>query len=141
MDARPLYEPPLWTRSTIDRRHLIEQKAEESALLRFARALQEEGQKFVDSPAGGLLIAGAVTVAEVAVDVGMGLLEDATGQDSFVSPRSSAIAGAVYDAKFMTVEIQFKGGGMYSYPCDPATWKAFKAAPSKGKFYNDHFAE
>jgi hypothetical protein len=119
----------------------MEQKADESPLLRFAQAAQKAGEDFVNSPAGGLLIAAGVFAAETAVDVGLNMLETAQGQDSFVSPRSRAIAGAVYDAKLMTVTISFKNGKSYDYLCDPSTWQAFKSAGSKGGFYNDVWAE
>lgn len=47
--------------------------------------------------------------------------------------ESSNIVSHGHDGS--TLELEFKGGRVYQYACDAATYKAFCEAPSKGQFF------
>ena len=117
----------------MDTRPLIEQRAEQYPGDPFIkRALQFAGGAAI--VAVGLAIEAAPYVLPFtrfgrALGAGEGVSSDH-------SP-SSAIASASWQPNVITVT--FVGGRSYSYPCDPATWLAYKAASSKGRFVNEVF--
>jgi hypothetical protein len=54
---------------------------------------------------------------------------------------SSAIKSAGYDADTRTLEIEFKGGGVYHFrDVPPEIYEQFMAAESKGKFHAANIA-
>ena len=51
--------------------------------------------------------------------------------------RSTAIASATYDPETSELNIEFTGGGSYSYSgVPPELWGEFKRAESPGRFYD-----
>lgn len=51
--------------------------------------------------------------------------------------RSSAIAGASYDAETGTLTVSFNSGGTHAHAhVPPGVWASFRQAPSKGKAYH-----
>ena len=50
---------------------------------------------------------------------------------------SSAVAAIAYDARGEEVYVEFVDGDTYAYSrVPPPIWRAFEAAPSKGRFVN-----
>lgn len=55
-----------------------------------------------------------------------------------VPVKSSNISAIGYDANSQTMEIEFRGGGVYRYSgIPPALHRALFTSPSKGKFFAD----
>lgn len=51
---------------------------------------------------------------------------------------SSSLRSMGYDAASRTLEVEFRGGGVYRYASVPKeVWSAFRRAGSKGKFFQD----
>lgn len=66
--------------------------------------------------------------------------------EEFYSPESSNILGASYYPRTEVLRVRFKRKGeldsTYDYEgVTEATWKAFKTAESKGKFFAAHVKE
>jgi hypothetical protein len=52
---------------------------------------------------------------------------------------SSSLRSIGYDAPSLTLEVEFRNGTVYRYVNVPTKlWASFRAAPSKGRFFQDH---
>ncbi len=55
---------------------------------------------------------------------------------------SSSLRSIGYDRTGRTLEIEFRGGGVYQYDDVPDTvWSELRRSASKGKFFQEHVRE
>lgn len=53
------------------------------------------------------------------------------------TPGSSNIASISFDAESSDLDVEFRSGRTYRYSnVDPAIWRGFQRAPSKGEYLN-----
>ena len=49
---------------------------------------------------------------------------------------STMIRSVGWDGTTETLEVEFRNGGIYHYPCDCDLYNAFLCSPSKGQFFH-----
>jgi hypothetical protein len=90
-------------------------------------------------PAVGLILAAAGGAASFADEL---FLTDATPSEAILSAEYHPIFdenGTHFGSG--TVDITFRNGATYQYPCSAADWIAYKSAPSKGQALHQLFKQ
>jgi hypothetical protein len=81
----------------------------------------------------------ALGVAAAASVVGWGINAALNAGEFSDSSPSSVVANATWHPELMMLVVTLHSGHTYEYPCSPAGWAEYVAAPSKGQYMNSEY--